>query len=608
MKMFHHLKTNENESIEMNSINDPSLLSKEKRIQQKFFRTKHISEKWKNSGANPLKSRRRVLSKALINTTDSLIQVNKHNYNSPTTKNKHEQNHDRITINISGKRYQTYSSTLENYPNTLLGNKQKRMRYWNEHEEEYFFDRHRACFEAILYYYQSNGRLRRPDYVPLDTFLEEVSFFDLGSQAVAQINKSENVSMIKYINLPNWFWRRYIWFYLEYPQHSIFARILHSISMLLTVISCITLAIETLPQYNNLCINENNITSSENDIKLCSATFSSPFFIIQTICVSYFIIEFILRLISTPSYYKFILSIYNWLDLCAIVPYFIFLGLELYHYQIELHGSLVTGLRVLRILRFLRLVKLYLIFNQLKSLRVLSSTLKESFTEFIIMMIILTLLAFMFGAATYFAEENTNGQVFDSIPKATYWGIITITTTGYGDMYPITIIGRILACICAYFGVATSGILVSILVDRYQRVYNRKKFFPDQIISAVDPNESEHEEKQDFINRVLSESHRVLSNTQFIPPTPTPSISSPKYNRQPSKYNRLASRVRFCISFTDDQSMSRTPDVILNELEEAVKDSGEEINFKLINRQEDSFNDRITTANIPSSNSIYQMF
>ncbi|CAF3721442.1 unnamed protein product [Rotaria sp. Silwood1] len=430
MKTFHHLKTNENESIEMNSINDPSLLSKEKRIQQKFFRTKHISEKWKNSGANPLKSRRRVLSKALINTTDSLIQVNKHNYNSPTTKNKHEQNHDRITINISGKRYQTYSSTLENYPNTLLGNKQKRMRYWNEQEEEYFFDRHRACFEAILYYYQSNGRLRRPDYVPLDTFLEEVSFFDLGSQAVAQINKSENVSMIKYINLPNWFWRRYIWFYLEYPQHSIFARILHSISMLLTVISCITLAIETLPQYNNLCINENNITSSENDIKLCSATFSSPFFIIQTICVSYFIIEFILRLISTPSYYKFILSIYNWLDLCAIVPYFIFLGLELYHYQIELHGSLVTGLRVLRILRFLRLVKLYLIFNQLKSLRVLSSTLKESFTEFIIMMIILTLLAFMFGAATYFAEENTNGQVFDSIPKATYWGIITITTTG----------------------------------------------------------------------------------------------------------------------------------------------------------------------------------
>jgi hypothetical protein len=75
-------------------------------------------------------------------------------------------------------------------------------------------------------------------------------------------------------------------------------------------------------------------------------------------------------------------------------------------------------------------LKIYLIFKQFKSLRVLSSTLKESFIDFIIMIIILTLTAFLFGAATYFAEQDTNGQVFDSIPKATYWGIITIATVG----------------------------------------------------------------------------------------------------------------------------------------------------------------------------------
>ncbi|CAF3255488.1 unnamed protein product, partial [Rotaria sp. Silwood2] len=377
--------------------------------------------------------------KALICVNDSLIQINKHNYDSPSRKRKNDEQNNKITINVSGKHYQTYSSTLERYPNTLLGNKQKRMYYWDEQEEEYFFDRHRACFEAILYYYQSGGRLRRPDYVPLDTFLEEVSFFDLGPQAVSQISKSENVSIIKYIDLPNLFWRRYIWFYLEYPQHSIFARILNLISMLLTVISCITLAVETLPNYNEkygkLCEKESNITLSDSDSSLCLAMFSSPFLIIQTICVSYFTIEFILRLISTPSYYRFILSIFNWIDLSTIIPYFIFLGIDLHHKELELNGSLITVLRVLRILRFLRLMKIYLIFNQLKSLRVLSSTLKESFTDFIILIIILTLLAFMFGTATYFAEETSNGQVFDSIPKATYWGIITITTTGYAFIF-----------------------------------------------------------------------------------------------------------------------------------------------------------------------------
>jgi hypothetical protein len=47
------------------------------------------------------------------------------------------------------------------------------------------------------------------------------------------------------------------------------------------------------------------------------------------------------------------------------------------------------------------------------------------------MNIILTLLAFLFGAAAYFAEQNDNGEVFDSISKATYWGIMTIATVGY---------------------------------------------------------------------------------------------------------------------------------------------------------------------------------
>ncbi|CAF4457353.1 unnamed protein product, partial [Rotaria sp. Silwood2] len=572
---------------------------------------KHTSNKWTDNIANPLKSRRKILSKALICVNDSLIQINKHNYDSPSRKRKNDEQNNKITINVSGKHYQTYSSTLERYPNTLLGNKQKRMYYWDEQEEEYFFDRHRACFEAILYYYQSNGRLHRPDYVPLDTFLEEVSFFDLGPQAVSQIDKSENVSIIKYIDLPNLFWRPYIWFYLEYPQHSIFARILNLISMLLTVISCITLAVETLPNYNEkygkLCEKENNITLSDSDSSLCLAMFSSPFFIIQTICVSYFTIEFILRLISTPSYYRFILSIFNWIDLSTIIPYFIFLGIELHHKELELNGSLITVLRVLRILRFLRLMKIYLIFNQLKSLRVLSSTLKESFTDFIILIIILTLLAFMFGTATYFAEEASNGQVFDSIPKATYWGIITITTTGYGDMYPITVTGRIFACTCAYFGVATGGILVSILVDRYQRVYNRKKFYPEQIISAVDPNESEHEEKQEFINRKLSEVKHFVSNIPIIPPTPAPSISSPKTNRQFSKMSTLSSQIQFIISFNDnqthDQSINQTANELMSELKEVVKNSNEEINFKLIKHKTNSLNDRISTVNELSSNS-----
>ena len=374
-----------------------------------------------------------------LGVSGSFIRVAEPNRIGPKLGEQNSKDDDEIVIiNVCGNRYETRLSTLQNYPNSLLGDANKRQKYWNEEKKEVFFDRHRASFEAILYFYQSHGRLRRPDYVPLDTFLEEVLFFELGPEAMEEIDRLENVSFVKHIDLPNRFWRRYIWFYLECPQHSLIARILYLISMLLTALSCITLAVESLPVYNadytNLCNRSENrsssSSSSSSDVHVCWATFSSPFFIIQTICVAYFTIEFLLRLLSTPSYWRFALSIFNWMDLGAIVPYFLVLGLGLTSQEINFSGSSFVILRLLRAMRFLRIFKIYLIFKQLKSLRVLSSTLRESFVDFIIIITILTLIAFLFGAATYFAEQSANGDVFDSIPKATYWAILTITTVG----------------------------------------------------------------------------------------------------------------------------------------------------------------------------------
>jgi hypothetical protein len=66
----------------------------------------------------------------------------------------------------------------------------------------------------------------------------------------------------------------------------------------------------------------------------------------------------------------------------------------------------------------------------LKSLRVLGAALKESYVDFLIMVVILTVVAFLFGAATYYAERSLNSDTFDSIPISTYWTIVTITSLG----------------------------------------------------------------------------------------------------------------------------------------------------------------------------------
>jgi len=89
-----------------------------------------------------------------------------------------------FSTQVCGFRYETQIRTLNQFPNTLLGDPSRRIRYFDPFRNEYYFDRHRSCFEAIIYYYQSGGRLRRPDYVPLDLFSEEIKFFDLGDQAI----------------------------------------------------------------------------------------------------------------------------------------------------------------------------------------------------------------------------------------------------------------------------------------------------------------------------------------------------------------------------------------------------------------------------------------
>jgi len=69
---------------------------------------------------------------------------------------------DRVTINVSGMRFETRRSTLATHPTTLLGNARRRRQHFDPVKSEYFFERGRHTFDSLLYYYQSGGHLHRP--------------------------------------------------------------------------------------------------------------------------------------------------------------------------------------------------------------------------------------------------------------------------------------------------------------------------------------------------------------------------------------------------------------------------------------------------------------
>jgi len=121
---------------------------------------------------------------------------------------------DRVTINVSGLRFETRRSTLARHPSTLLGNSLRRRQYYDPVKAEYFFERGRHTFDALLYYYQSGGHLHRPSSVPIDVFVDDLRFYQFDERTIEKCCENEGIVRHKPAPLPkNSFQRkvRYKW-------------------------------------------------------------------------------------------------------------------------------------------------------------------------------------------------------------------------------------------------------------------------------------------------------------------------------------------------------------------------------------------------------------
>ena len=89
---------------------------------------------------------------------------------------------DFVTFNVCGSKYETIRTTLERFPNTLLGDESRLRQYHITSKNTYYLNRCRQSFEAVLYFYQTGGILTRPVSVPMHVFEKEVEFYQLDRQ------------------------------------------------------------------------------------------------------------------------------------------------------------------------------------------------------------------------------------------------------------------------------------------------------------------------------------------------------------------------------------------------------------------------------------------
>ncbi|XP_062032513.1 potassium voltage-gated channel subfamily C member 3 isoform X2 [Lepus europaeus] len=279
-------------------------------------------------------------------------------------------------------------------------------------------------------------------------------------------------------------WRRWqprVWALFEDPYSSRAARYVAFASLFFILISITTFCLETHEGFihiSNKTVTQaspipgappENITNVEVE--------TEPFLTyVEGVCVVWFTFEFLMRITFCPDKVEFLKSSLNIIDCVAILPFYLEVGLS------GLSSKAAKDvLGFLRVVRFVRILRIFKLTRHFVGLRVLGHTLRASTNEFLLLIIFLALGVLIFATMIYYAERigadpddilGSNHTYFKNIPIGFWWAVVTMTTLGYGDMYPKTWSGMLVGALCALAGVLTIAMPVPVIVNNFGMYYS----------------------------------------------------------------------------------------------------------------------------------------
>jgi voltage-gated potassium channel len=210
-----------------------------------------------------------------------------------------------------------------------------------------------------------------------------------------------------------------------------------------------------------------------------NARFSSIFYAIEIVSITVFTLEYLLRLWIAPldpkyahpfwGRVRYAFSLFAIIDLLAILPAFLPL-------------IFTFDLRILRFLRILRLFRLFKLSGYVRSLHSLQDVVRSKKEELLVTVGMIGVLLLFASSLMYLVENDAQPDKFPDIPSAMWWGIVTITTVGYGDVSPITPLGKFLGGCIAFLGLGMfalpTGILAGGFADEIKKRHDSEKVCP----------------------------------------------------------------------------------------------------------------------------------
>ncbi|XP_016312941.1 potassium voltage-gated channel subfamily G member 3-like [Sinocyclocheilus anshuiensis] len=320
---------------------------------------------------------------------------------------------------------------------------------YDRERNEFFFDRHSEAFGFIMLYVKY-GKLRFVPHMCELSFYNEMIYWGLESshlefccqrrldermsdtythfteehhKTANEISRTDESSNGKRDS--KWLERMRRTF--EEPTSSLAAQILASVSVIFVIVSMVILCASTLPDWKTA---ESNMVEEHR--------------IIEAVCIGWFTAECIVRFIVSRDKCEFVRRPLNIIDLLAITPYYISVTMTVLtgeNSQLQRAGVTLRVLRMMRIFWVIKLARHFL------GLQTLGLTLKRCYREMVMLLVFIC-----------------------------WWVIISMTTVGYGDMYPITVPGRVLGGLCVVSGIVLLALPITFIYHSFVQCYHELKF------------------------------------------------------------------------------------------------------------------------------------
>ena len=208
----------------------------------------------------------------------------------------------------------------------------------------------------------------------------------------------------------------------------------------LILLSLISFSLETLPDLNS-------------KTKYILSLF-------ELISVIVFSAEFILRIVLTKSPFKYIFSFFGIIDLLAILPFYLASGIDL------------RSIRIFRLFRLFRIFKLLKYNTAIDRVSDAFSTVKK---ELVVFGVATLFLLYVAAVGIYYCENPAQPEKFKSVFHSLWWSVTTLTTVGYGDMYPITTGGKLFTSLIVFIGMGMVAIPTGLLASAFSKTFQKNE-------------------------------------------------------------------------------------------------------------------------------------